>query len=53
MIGYRFYDIETGDGNSVLVMSKMSIPEILRNKKDANRQMSVVMFDDSFAIQVE
>lgn len=53
MLGYRFYDIETGDGNSVLVMSKMSIPEILRNKKDANRQMSVVMFDDSFAIQVE
>lgn len=52
ILGYRFYDIETGEGNSVLVMSKKSIPEILRGRKNANRQMLVVMFDDSFAIQV-
>lgn len=52
ILGYRFYDVETGDGNSVLVMSKKSIPEILRNRKHTNRQMSVIMFDDSFAIQV-
>lgn len=53
VLGYRFYDIETGNGNSVLVMSKKSIPEILRNSENANRQMSVIMFDDSFAIQAE
>lgn len=52
ILGYRFYDVETGDGNSVLVMSKKSIPEILRNRKHTNGQMSVIMFDDSFAIQV-
>ena len=53
ILGYRFYDLETGDGNSVLVMSKKSVSEILRNRQPANRQMSVIMFDDSFAIQVE
>lgn len=53
ILGYRFYDIETGDGNSILIMSKKSIPEILKNRNNESRQMSVIMFDDSFAIQVD
>ena len=53
ILGYRFYDIETGKGNTVLVMSKKCVPEILKKRKNGNRQISVIMFDDSFAIQVE
>ncbi len=52
MLGYRFYDVETIGGNSLLIMSKLSMQDILRYKSDSGGKMYVIMFDDNFAIQV-
>ena len=52
MLGYRFYDVETIGGNNLLIMSKLSMQDILRFKCESGGKMSVVLFDDNFAIQV-
>ena len=53
LLGYKFYDVMTPQGNSFLVMSKCDMQTLRGSATVKHSRISGVLFDDNFFIHVE